>query len=177
MLFRRLVRELDNLREALAEGHERAFAWAVSCCGGNRSEAEDVLQTAYVRVISGKAQYQGRSQFRTWLFGVIHNVARERTRRGTRRMRLLRMRRPSPQATNAQAELTNAEERLQADEVRVALRTLSEKQQLVLHLVFYQGMTLEEAAMAMNISLGSARTHYHRGKTQLRERLSREEKP
>ena len=55
-----------------------------------------------------------------------------------------------------------------------ALNQLSVQQQQVLHLVFYQECTIEEAAEVMRISLGTARTHYERGKRHLRERLTAE---
>ena len=42
----------------------------------------------YLRVISGKASYSGKSQFRTWLFGVIRLVALEHRRSAKRRERL-----------------------------------------------------------------------------------------
>jgi RNA polymerase sigma-70 factor (ECF subfamily) len=42
----------------------------------------------------------------------------------------------------------------------------------VLHLVFYQDMTIEEASHILNISLGTARTHFARGKQQLRQLLA-----
>jgi len=41
----------------------------------------------------------------------------------------------------------------------------------VLHLVFYQELTIEEASRVMNVSLGTARTHFDRGKRRLREIL------
>ncbi len=49
---------------------------------------------------------------------------------------------------------------------------LSERQREALHLTFYQGMTVEEAAEVMSVSVGSARTHYERGKARLRSLLN-----
>ena len=53
-----------------------------------------------------------------------------------------------------------------------ALTKLSERQREALHLTFYQGMTVEEAAEVMSVSVGSARTHYTRGKERLRGLLN-----
>ncbi len=51
------------------------------------------------------------------------------------------------------------------------LQRISPRQRQILQLVFYHSLTLEEAAAVMNISLGSARTHYERGKSRLKAEM------
>ena len=156
--------ELEAWLERL---HEESFGWALSCSEGDAVLAEDVLQTAYVRVISGRAVYGRRSSFRTWLFGVIRRVAQEEGRRERReRKRSVHVDDPRVQAT--------ADQRIRPDEIdssrelRAALVELADRQREVLHLVFYQDMSISDAAEVMEISVGSARTHYERAKARLR---------
>jgi RNA polymerase sigma factor (sigma-70 family) len=159
-----------ELEAHLARHHEDAFGWALSCCGWNDADAEDVLQTTYVKVISGRARFGGRSSFRTWLFGVIRQTAREhrrRTRSHEERARLL-AREPVEAARVADPPDHEVERSEQARRLRAALDALPERQREVLHLVFYQDMTIREAAEVMEVSLGSARVHYERGKKRLR---------
>jgi RNA polymerase sigma-70 factor (ECF subfamily) len=52
-----------------------------------------------------------------------------------------------------------------------ALRTLPRRQREVLELVFYQDLTVEQAARTMGVAVGTARIHYHRGKKRLLEVL------
>jgi RNA polymerase sigma-70 factor (ECF subfamily) len=56
-------------------------------------------------------------------------------------------------------------------QLRAALQNLPQRQREVLHLVFYGGLTLEEAAHTLGLTIGSVRTHYQRGKSRLAELL------
>src|SRR6476620_2447951 len=70
--------------EAELEAHHRAgFAWSLACCGRDREEAEDVLQASYLKILDGRAEFAGKSSFKTFLFGVIRKTASEARRRRT----------------------------------------------------------------------------------------------
>jgi RNA polymerase sigma-70 factor (ECF subfamily) len=79
---------------------------------------------------------------------------------------------PAPMAADPEALAGEAES---SRNLLGALAELPVRQRQVLHLVFYQDLTIEEASRVLNISLGTARTHFERGKRRLREILSREE--
>lgn len=160
-----------DLRAELARLHFESHAWAVRCCRGDAIEAEDVLHRAYVKVLDGKARFLGRSSFKTWLFGVIRQTAREHVRQGWLRLTLLqrwwggREREPNETPYGEDARI---------ERLRLVLQRLSKRQQEVLHLVFYQNLTIQEAADVLGMTLGTARTHYERGKSRLRELIGEE---
>lgn len=169
-----MERAIADQLEAL---HPDAFGWALHCCGGEHGRAEDVLQNAYLKLAQERAQYDGRSSFKTWWFGVIRFTAHEEFRRLRYRESLLgklllqltgdaQDPRPSP------ARKMELDER--TAELRRCLAQLPTRQAEVLHLVFYQDLTLNEAASVMRVSIGSVRQHYERGKARLRTLLQPE---
>ncbi len=149
--------------------HTECWGWALACCGRDRDIAEETLQSAYLKILSKQARFDGRSSFRTWVFGVIRHTAMEELRR--RRTHHAREPEDDGEASLAIDPAPGADARAEMSDERavliVALGTLSERQQEILQLVFYHDMTINEAAAAMHISLGSARTHYDRGKKAL----------
>jgi RNA polymerase sigma-70 factor (ECF subfamily) len=146
--------------EAELEAHHRAgFAWSLACCGRDREEAEDVLQSSYLKILDGRAEFAGRSSFKTFLFGVIRRTASESRRR--RRIAELFLGRPARMAPPPEPA---HEERLA---LLAALERLPRRQREVLDLVFYVGMTVEEAGQVLGVSSGSARAHYDRGKRRM----------
>jgi RNA polymerase sigma-70 factor (ECF subfamily) len=152
-------RELEQL-------HDQCFSWALTCTRGHRSEAEDVLQMTYLAIVEGKAHFAGGSSLKTWMFAVIRNQARSRSRRI--RSALLSLSRVAAFAADEQG---STESHPETHRLVAALHALPDRQREVLDLVFYRGLAIAEAAAVLGIGLGTARTHYERGKAALRRRL------
>ena len=168
-----------ELEAELERHHADCHGWALGCCAWDRTEADDVLQTSYLKVLDGRAAFDGRSSFRTWLFAVIRRTAAEHRRRGLlRRFWPLRAAldgagEPADPAPDPAAALGRAETN---GRLREALAALPRRQRELLHLVFYQELSISEAAGVLGVSVGSARTHYERGKRRLRELFRPEER-
>ena len=165
-----------DLAAELERHHESAFGWALSCCRWDRAAAEDVLQASYLKILDGRAAFAGRSAFKTWLFGIVRRTAAEhRRRRAVHRWLPLPFLngRPESHAASVTAEvaLVRAET---SQRLIAALGRLPVRQREVLHLVFYEDLTIGEAADILRISIGTARTHYERGKGSLRDLLAEE---
>jgi RNA polymerase sigma-70 factor (ECF subfamily) len=169
--------DIAELKAELETLHSASFGWALSCCRRDRAEAEEVLQTVYLKILEGKACFRGEASLKTWLFAVIRKTAI-----GEHRKNLLRKLRWSDGSGQATTLVSPAEqpgvafEKSEAQAIfQNALKSLPRRQCEALHLVFYQDLSLSEAADVMGISIGSARQHYDRGKKRLRESLGQTE--
>lgn len=167
--------EQCDLERELGQLHSESWGWTLACCGRDRELAEEVLQSAYLRIISGRAKFNGDSSLKTWVFGVIRWTARGEIRR---RWFWNKRRAESGRAINVPDPARGADVAIEESDRRArlirGLNALSRRQREVLQLVFYHDMTIEEAAGVMNVSLGSARTHYERGKKALARKLGPE---
>lgn len=165
-----------ELRAQLEKHHAASFGWALNCCSRNNTEAKDVLQQAYLKILRGQARYKGQSSFKTWLFSVIRYTAADERRRNW--LRFLGLKRYSDKHVD-EPESPRYDDSSEHDFVskafKISLDSLPRRQKEVLHLVFYQDMTLQEASLVMGVSLGSTRTHYERGKQNLRNMLAASE--
>ena len=161
----------QQLEQSLRDLHEASWGWALSCCGRNRDAAQEVIQKTYLKVLEGKAVFGGHSAFRTWLFGVIRLTAREHGRWSFVRGFWSPLTGGEPSSTRGQDDAFSAHEHRTI--LAEALAEVSERQRQVLHLVFYEEMTIADAAVVMGVSLGSARQHYQRGKANLGAALTR----
>jgi RNA polymerase sigma-70 factor (ECF subfamily) len=88
-------RTFDSELEALKAGDEAAFEALMNRYGGpmlriatsyvrDREAAEDVVQETWLTFLRSLGKFEGRSSLKTWLFGILMNVARARRRKDAR---------------------------------------------------------------------------------------------
>ena len=128
-----------------------------------------MLQDAYTKVLSGRAVFREQSSFKTWLFGIIRLTAMEHQRWRWRWRREVPLEETA--LVPASAPLVDRET---TEHLARALAQVSERQREVLHLVFYEGLSIAEAASVMGVALGTARLHYERGKAGLLDILTKQ---
>jgi RNA polymerase sigma-70 factor (ECF subfamily) len=94
-----LDREDDALLRALREGDEQIFSQLVDCWSQimlrlalsrveSRAVAEEVVQDAWLTVLRSLDRYERRSTLRTWVLGIVVNLARSRARAERREVSL-----------------------------------------------------------------------------------------
>ncbi len=85
------ARELAALRAGdeatflmLVKRHHGAMLRLAACYVGSRASAEEVAQEAWVGVLKGLGQFEGRCSLKSWIFRIVVNVARKRGARDGR---------------------------------------------------------------------------------------------
>ncbi|NND80950.1 MAG: RNA polymerase sigma factor [Gammaproteobacteria bacterium] len=162
----------EQLEEQLQKHHEASFGWALHCCEHQREMAQEVLQRTYLMVLDGRAKFSGRSSFKTFLFAVMRRIAAgERRKRALLDLRFTGVVGFDSHAANDPSVVDRMQVQDRNRTLALAVAGLPRRQREVLHLVFYQDCTLEQAAQIMRVSVGSVRSYYARAKDALRENL------
>ena len=198
----------EALVAALRRGDEDAFRTLVDEHGPfllrlalmhvpSRAIAEEVVQDTWLAVLNGIDRFEGRSSLRTWIAGILLNIARTRGRRERRvlpfsflarrreeggdepavdpdRFQSLRDSRPGEWA-RPPAEWASPEERLATEEARrILLETIAElpvRQREVIALRDISGWSAAEARNALGLSETNQRVLLHRARSKVRAAL------
>jgi len=140
-------------------------------------EAWDVAQDAFIRAFQALPSFRGDSAFYTWLFRIVMNVARDRSRQHAARGRAFGTERVDEkdwdrvlvdQATSPDTHATQVEER---DRIARALATLSEPHRAIIMLSDLEGLSYREIAEVLNIPMGTVMSRLHNARRRLRDAL------
>lgn len=141
--------------ELVTQNYQKLFAYFRRRCS-NDHDASDLTQKTFAKVWSALASYEGRSSFSTWMHGIGRNV-------------YVDWRRKDPRADDQTDEwwenciadgpspFENAAERDQAVRLHKLVAKLDEEKKDVVHLHYYQGLSLRETAEVLNIATSTVK--------------------
>jgi RNA polymerase sigma-70 factor, ECF subfamily len=174
--------DADAVRHLVSANNQRLFraGWSIL---KNRQHAEDALQSCYAKALAAIHTFEGRSSLTTWLTRIAINEALAARRAQERRRRHLEAegvqvletyreqlangsQAPNPEAEAAREQLRSILERAIAD-LPENFRTV-----FVLHEI--EGVSVEEAAQALEIPTGTVKTRLMRARRKLQQALAPE---
>jgi len=194
----------DSELEALRAGNEAAFQSLIQRYHGpmfrlamnyvgDRGVAEDVVQESWLTCLRSLDRFEGRSSLKTWLFGILVNVARSRRRKESRILPFASLwrrddsdsRRPTVDRSrfgsdgmwsdgprswdNVPESKVLGAETLQ--HVRSAIDALPPKQRVVILLRDVAGFDAAEVSGLLGISAANERVRLHRARAAVRQKL------
>jgi RNA polymerase sigma-70 factor (ECF subfamily) len=176
------ARDAQAVRHVLTANNQRLFrtAWSIL---GDRSEAEEAVQAAYVSAFAAMDRFEGRSSLSTWLVRITVNEALGRKRAQRRRRahlenagvsvledyrdKLMRgSQAPAPDANLAREQLRALLEH--------EVGELPENFRAVFVLREIEGLSVEETAEALAIPQATVKTRLLRARRRLQDALAPE---
>jgi RNA polymerase sigma-70 factor (ECF subfamily) len=151
---------------------------------GSRTDAEDLTQEVFVRLVRRIADYQHDGRFEPWLFRIAANLARDRLRRLKRTPKHVagplgdeeaddfgesRQAMGDEAVPDASAAMSLLED---VDALNAALARLPEAEREVIMLRHFSEMSFREIAELTGTPLGTALARAHRGLAKLREMMT-----
>ena len=141
---------------------------------GNRTQAEDVAQDTFISAYRSLSRFRG-GNLRSWLLRIAANGSRDILRRRQRRPESSleeSLDSPSFQPVSGAVSPEEAAQRSELNtEIQNAILTLSFDQRTVLVLVDIQGLSYNEAAEAMSVSVGTVKSRLSRARSRVRDAL------
>jgi len=183
-LARRIsARDAHAVRIVTTRNNQRMFRAAFSI-SKNRADAEDAVQTAYLRAFAAIKTFEGRSSLSTWLTRIVINEALGRRRAANRRRAQLdgtsvtvlddyrdKLMRGSTSGTSPETEFARVQVRRLLED---AISTLPAGFRLVFVLREIEGMTVEATADALHLKPATVKTRLLRARRRLQDALAPE---
>jgi RNA polymerase sigma-70 factor (ECF subfamily) len=145
-------------------------------------DAEDLTQDVFVKAFISLGSFRGEASLQTWLYRIATNLCIDRARR-RKRQRMDAMSLDEPLHNDEDEETSREIPDVDADpyrhlerkelrqQVRAALRRLSQKLRAVLVLYDVQGLSYEEIAQVLGCPIGTVKSRLFNARVELAKQL------
>jgi len=145
---------------------------------GNRHDAEDICQEAYIRALKGLERFRGDAKWSSWMHRITVNVFLDHKRANRKEFVEFNDEVETPETVDATHRTPPHPDPLAVTEagdiqrqIDRALDSLPPRERAVFVLRHYQDLRLSDIAKAMDIAEGTVKVHLHRAVRRLRKEL------
>ncbi len=190
-LVQRLERGDERAFEKLVDRHYPAMIRLAKTFVSDESAAEEIVQETWTAVLDGLEEFEGRSSLKTWMFGILTNLARKRYKQDARERAWSTLSEdPLEEEASRVSEWFNDEGRWTSppqygagdpeselmqsrllERVHEAMEKLPARQRAAVMLRDVEGLSAEETCEVLDVTRGNQRVLLHRGRSKIREAL------
>ncbi len=170
--------EMDAFRELVERSRIIVYRMAYDLTG-NRHDAEDLSQEAYVRAYRALAGFRGGAKWTTWLYRIMVNLSRDQWRKEARRPLEYsedpeeKMKSISGDGNDgADSPVRSAEGGIIQEHINRALQALSPQERKVFVLRHYEHFQLKEIAEMLEVAEGTVKSSLFRAIRTLQKELA-----
>ena len=142
--------------ELLKIYYAEVYAYLRRLCG-SRDDAEDLTQQTFLKAWSSLDGFAGRSKFSTWLYRIAHNTYIDWQRRNTGSTQSCPDQWWQECIDQNPGPFANLAERQLAHRLYEAVGRLDEDKKQVVHLHYYQGLSIRETAKVLDIATSTVK--------------------
>lgn len=160
--------------DIIGRHREAVFRYAYLLLG-DAAEAEDVAQETFLRAFRSFHRFDVARPLRPWLLRIARNLARNRWRGWSRRVRATERWKGEAEIEAAGATAVAADGLGQAaGELQGIVARMRERDRQVIYLRFFLGLSLEETSEALSLPVGTVKSRLSRALARLRDRVQRD---
>jgi RNA polymerase sigma-70 factor (ECF subfamily) len=154
----------------LVDLHKNLVYGLVSRLVSDRSRVDDLAQEVFLKVYRGLPYFRGEARVSTWIYRIVKNVCQAPRSRRPVDVSLDQEDRSGRRLDPGAADGSFGDLELR-DRLDKAIAQLPEQQRLLIAAHYLNGVQYEALAEALDIPLGTVKTHLYRAKRRLRELL------
>lgn len=154
--------------ELYAQFSQKMFSICVRMTG-NRSDAEDVLQDAFLNAFDNLAQLRDYHLFESWLRKIVVNACIRFAKKSLRHITL-----EEEYADHPEADDLNWLQLISFEQIHFEIKNLPAGCREVFNLYVLEDYTHQQIAAELNISASTSKSQYHRARQLLKERLRKQ---
>ena len=170
--YRRFLAGDDNAFAEIIREYRDGLILYINSFVSNITEAEDLAEDAFIKLVTKRPRYNGKASFRTWLYTIGGNLARDYLRKAARRGILpIEDYEMTPDELELEILVINNERDIA---LHRSMGKLKPEYRQILWLVYFEGMSMKDASAVIGIKTHAAENLTYKARQALKAQLEKD---